>query len=116
MAAYRSIYPATAVLAGLCTLFACRERTHAEVQAPATPATQPATQPVLSTLDGDWPAFHGGGTLAGATAAIVDAPVAGANVPLAVRWQYKCGPEGEVAEIEGSAAIVGDTVYIADGK
>ncbi|MDD4891557.1 MAG: PQQ-binding-like beta-propeller repeat protein [Phycisphaerae bacterium] len=62
----------------------------------AAPATQPASQP-------DWPAFHGGGPLLGV------APAAPAP-PLKLRWTYRVDKAG----FANSAAIVGDTVYIAD--
>ena len=55
----------------------------------------------------DWPAFHNGGELRG-----VGAPVGGP--PMNVRWTYFTD-ETEPAGIEGGPAIVGDTVYAADG-
>src|SRR5215213_7711783 len=72
----------------------------------AAPATQPAGE--LSALNGDWPAFHGGGQLRGEA----KPPLAPGDLKL--RWTYKAGDER--APIEGSAAIVGDTVYVADAK
>lgn len=62
----------------------------------AAPASQPATSP-------DWPAFHGGGPLLG-VGADVPAP------PMRVRWTYRV-PK---VSFRNSAAIVGQTVYIAD--
>lgn len=73
----------------------------------AAPVTQPAGE--LSALNGDWPAFHGGGQLRG------EAKPPLAQGELKLRWTYKAGGD-ERAPIEGSAAIVGDTVYIADTR
>jgi outer membrane protein assembly factor BamB len=56
----------------------------------------------------NWHAFHRGGELRG------EAPAVGAP-PMNVRWTYYTD-EAEPAGIEGGAAIVGDTVYVGDGK
>src|SRR5690242_15545068 len=55
----------------------------------------------------DWPAFHAGGPLTGATSADPGAP------PMKTRWTYRTGGDHPAA-VAGSAAIVGDTVYVAD--
>ena len=75
-------------------------------QQPAAPATQQAGE--ISALNGDWPAFHGGGQLRG----LAQPPLAQGDLTL--RWTYRTGDER--APVEGSAAIVGDTVYVADTK
>jgi outer membrane protein assembly factor BamB len=90
----------------------------------AAPAS--ATQPVFDPSD--CPAFHGGGPLVG-TAQAMAAP------PLKVRWTYRVPDEAEPAtapasnpsthpatapvhsgpaSFEAGAAVVGDTVYVAD--
>jgi outer membrane protein assembly factor BamB len=55
----------------------------------------------------DWPAFHGGGPLAGVAVPLPGGP------ELKVRWTYDCSEDGK-ADVEGGAAIVRDTVYVAD--
>src|SRR5262245_11992691 len=55
----------------------------------------------------DWPAFHRGGPLTGESQSDLGAP------PMKTRWTYRTG-EDHPAAILGSAAIVGDTVYVAD--
>src|SRR6186997_3180763 len=55
----------------------------------------------------DWPAFHGGGALTGESRSDPGAP------PMKTRWTYVTS-EDEPAAILGSAAIVGDAVYVAD--
>jgi eukaryotic-like serine/threonine-protein kinase len=55
----------------------------------------------------DWPAFHGGGPLRGESASDPGAP------PMKTRWTYRTNDD-DPAGIAGSAAIVGDTVYVGD--
>jgi outer membrane protein assembly factor BamB len=71
-----------------------------------TPPAPPAQVQPLSAVNGDWPAFHGGGELRGEAKAIGDGP-------LKQRWLFK--PD-EPGAIQGSAAIVGQSVYIGDVK
>lgn len=54
----------------------------------------------------DWPAFHGGGALVGEAAPI-------GPPPMRVRWTYRAD-ELESVPILGSAAIVGNSAYVAD--
>jgi outer membrane protein assembly factor BamB len=56
----------------------------------------------------DWIGFHNGGLLTG-EAAPIGAP------PMRLRWTYRTD-ETEPIGVIGSAAIVGDTVYVADQK
>src|SRR5688572_16201199 len=65
---------------------------------PATTTTAPAEA---------W-GFHGGGPLLG------QAPDLGAP-PMKLRWTYRANEDGD-AGIEGAAAIVGGSVYVADAK
>jgi hypothetical protein len=75
---------------------------------PALAAQSPAVvADVAPSAPSDWPAFHGGGPLTG-----VAAPMPG-GAELKVRWVYDCSEDGK-ASVEGGAAIVGDTVYVAD--
>ncbi len=55
----------------------------------------------------DWPAFHGGGPLRGAS------PVDPGPPPMKARWTYRTADE-QPGAILGSPAIVGDTVYVGD--
>ena len=73
---------------------------------PAIAGAAPATAPASASADS--PAFRGGGALTGAVA---DFPAP----PYKVRWTYVTSDEDR-AGVEGSAAIVGDTVYVADNK
>lgn len=66
------------------------------------------TSAAQSTRPADWPAFHGGGALTG-QAAPIGAP------PMKLRWTYKVSQD-EPVRILGSAAIVGQTVYVADHR
>jgi len=73
---------------------------------PASAASAPAAQ-----TGGDCSAFHYGGPLLG----VAEPPLA--PPPYAVRWTYKAQtPDGERAGIDAAAAVVGDTVYVADDK
>lgn len=68
-------------------------------------STRPATQPAVP-VGPDWPAFHGGGALTGLAQPI-------GPPPMKLRWTYRVD-EMEAVPILGSAAIVGDAVYVAD--
>jgi outer membrane protein assembly factor BamB len=105
-----------AVLALVTTLSSCKEdeglptpsaaaTATAVTDVPTTPsptATAPAT-----AAGADWSAFHGGGPLTGVAAPLPGGP------ELKVRWTYDTADE-DPADVEGGAAIVGDTVYVAD--
>src|SRR5688500_15607947 len=55
----------------------------------------------------DWPAFHGGGVRTGESKVALGPP------PMKTRWTYQTD-EDDPAPVLGSAAIVGDTAYVAD--
>lgn len=67
-----------------------------------------ADSPTSRPASTDWPAFHNGGALTGEASA-APAP------PLRVRWTYRTD-DVDRAGVLGSAAIVGDTVYVADER
>src|SRR5439155_26606379 len=75
------------------------------------PESRPASAAPVQAAGGDCPAFHYGGPLIGVAEPAIAPP------PYAVRWTYKAqGPDGERAGIDAAAAVVGDTVYVADER
>lgn len=93
-----------ATLVSLCFLASSAARA---TQTPPTPPA-PARQNPAAKSSLDWPAFHGGGPLLGAAA-----PLPGGGPALKLRWTYVAGGDNPSA-IEGSAAIVRGTAYVAD--
>jgi outer membrane protein assembly factor BamB len=99
---HRTLFPIPVLLI-LASFASCKDESESSRGASATaPTTAPA-----SDTRADWPAFHGGGALTG-----VAAPLAG-GAELKVRWTYYTD-DTDPADVEGGAAIVGDTVYVAD--
>src|SRR5687768_9333889 len=72
--------------------------------AAAQPAASGPVSPASSTA---W-AFHGGGPLLGVAPQLPPPP-------MRLRWTYRADADGDAA-IEGAAAVVGDTVFVADEK
>ena len=100
------------LLIGGCALVGMAAFGGCEKPKPAVAATTRAEMVPQSRpepeVGGDWPAFHGGGALEG------DALPIGPP-PMRVRWTYHTN-EADPSGVDAAAAIVGDSVYVADQK